>query len=45
MHGASFYDDNDVFNTCMRKRQRTETPNDTIEKPVMMGLIKASRMS
>jgi cyclopropane fatty-acyl-phospholipid synthase-like methyltransferase len=41
MDGASFYDDNDVFNTYMRSRQRDETPNDTIEKPVMMELIGA----
>ena len=39
MDGASFYDDQDVFNTYMRGRQRAETPNDTIEKPVMMELI------
>lgn len=41
MDGASFYDDNDVFNTYMRSRQRAETPNDTLEKPVMMELIGA----
>ena len=41
MDGASFYDDNDVFNTYMQGRQRTETPNDTIEKPVMLELIGA----
>jgi SAM-dependent methyltransferase len=41
MDGASFYDDNDVFNTYMRSRQRPETPNDTLEKPVMMELIGA----
>ncbi len=41
MDGASFYDDNDVFNTYMQSRQRAETPNDTIEKPVIMELIGA----
>jgi len=41
MDGASFYDDNEVFNTYQRSRQRAETPNDTIEKPVMMELIGA----
>lgn len=39
MDGASFYDDNDVFNTYMDRRQRPENPNDTIEKPVIMELI------
>jgi len=39
MHGASFYDDNDVFNTYMQRRQRPENPNDTIEKPAIMELI------
>ncbi len=39
MDGASFYDDNDVFNTYMQRRQRAESPNDTIEKPIMMELI------
>ncbi|MBA3867715.1 MAG: class I SAM-dependent methyltransferase [Anaerolineae bacterium] len=41
MDGTSFYDDNDVFNTYMHSRQRTESPNDTIEKPVIMELIGA----
>jgi len=47
MDGASFYDDNDVFNTYMRSRQRAETPNDTIEKPIMMelmGVIEGKRI-
>lgn len=39
MDGASFYDDNDVFNIYMSRRQRAENPNDTIEKPIMMELI------
>lgn len=39
MDGASFYDDNNVFNTYMDRRQRPENPNDTIEKPVVMELI------
>ncbi len=39
MDGASFYDDNDVFNTYMQRRQRAENPNDTIEKPIMMELV------
>jgi SAM-dependent methyltransferase len=41
MDGADFYDNNEVFNTYMRSRQRTETPNDTIEKPIIMELIGA----
>ena len=41
MDGASFYDDNDIFNYYMHSRQRAETPNDTIEKTVMLELIRA----
>ncbi len=43
MDGASFYDDNDVFNTYMQRRQHAESPNDTIEKPIVMELIGAVR--
>lgn len=39
MDGASFYDDKHVFETYMQRRQRAESPNDTLEKPVMMGWI------
>lgn len=37
--GPSFYDDEAVFETYMQHRQRADTPNDTLEKPVMMDLI------
>ena len=37
--GPDFYDDASVFATYMRHRQRTDTPNDTLEKPVMLDLI------
>lgn len=37
--GPSFYDDEGVFETYMQHRQRADTPNDTLEKPVMMDLI------
>ncbi len=38
--GPNFYDDEAVFATYMRHRQRADTPNDTLEKPVMMDLIR-----
>lgn len=39
MDGSSFYDDNDVFSTYMQRRQQAESPNDTLEKPVMIGWV------
>ncbi|MCA0453809.1 MAG: hypothetical protein LCI00_07535 [Chloroflexi bacterium] len=39
MDGSSFYDDNEIFNTYMQRRQRAESPNDTLEKPVMMAWV------
>lgn len=38
--GPNFYDDEAVFATYMRHRQRIDTPNDTLEKPMMMDLIR-----
>ncbi|OUL23650.1 SAM-dependent methyltransferase [Nostoc sp. T09] len=38
--GPNFYDDEAVFATYMGVRQRVDTPNDTLEKPVMMDLIQ-----
>lgn len=37
--GSNFYDDEAVFATYMQHRQRADTPNDTMEKPVIMDLI------
>lgn len=37
--GPSFYDDETVFATYMRHRQRTDTPNDTLEKPIVLELV------
>lgn len=39
LDGPSFYDDDQVFATCMRHRRGDETPNDTLEKPDLMDLI------
>ncbi len=39
MDGSSFYDDHEIFNTYMQRRQRAESPNDTLEKPVIMGWV------
>jgi SAM-dependent methyltransferase len=38
--GPSFYDDETVFATYMHHRQRADTPNETLEKPVLMDLIQ-----
>ncbi|MDZ8053196.1 MAG: class I SAM-dependent methyltransferase [Aulosira sp. ZfuVER01] len=38
--GPNFYDDEAVFATYMRHRQRADTANDTLEKPVIMDLIR-----
>ncbi|ACK72061.1 Methyltransferase type 11 [Gloeothece citriformis PCC 7424] len=37
--GLDFYDDEAVFTNYTEHRQRLDTPNDTLEKPVMMDLI------
>ncbi|MFQ4146104.1 class I SAM-dependent methyltransferase [Chlorogloeopsis sp. ULAP02] len=37
--GPNFYDDEAVFATYMQHRQRSDTPNETLEKPVLMDLI------
>ena len=39
LDGPSFYDDNRVFATYMRRRQGNESPNDTLEKPDLLDLI------
>ncbi|MBD2168853.1 class I SAM-dependent methyltransferase [Calothrix membranacea FACHB-236] len=38
--GPNFYDDEAVFATYMRHRQSVDTPNDTLEKPVIIDLIQ-----
>ncbi|MFN8487543.1 MAG: methyltransferase domain-containing protein [Caldilineaceae bacterium] len=37
--GPAFYDDAAVFATYQQRRQRPDSPNDTLEKPVMLDLI------
>lgn len=37
--GYTFYDDDAVFDTYMQHRQRANSPNDTLEKPVMLELL------
>ena len=37
--GPDFYDDEAVFATYLRHRQRSDTPNDTLEKPVLMQMV------
>ncbi len=37
--GTAFYDDDVVFATYMQHRRRQDTPNDTLEKPVLSELI------
>ncbi|MEW5987411.1 MAG: methyltransferase domain-containing protein [Chloroflexota bacterium] len=36
--GPAFYDDDAIFNTYMASRNRTENPNDTLEKPIILEL-------
>ncbi len=36
--GPGFYDDDAVFRTYMARRGRTDNPNDTLEKPVVLEL-------
>ena len=37
--GPAFYDDAAVFATYQQRRQRPDSPNDNLEKPVMLDLI------
>jgi trans-aconitate methyltransferase len=37
--GPTFYDDDTIFATYVRGRQRRDNPNDTLEKPVILELI------
>jgi SAM-dependent methyltransferase len=36
--GSTFYDDETIFETYMTRRQRTDNPNDTLEKPIILEL-------
>jgi SAM-dependent methyltransferase len=39
-HGSEFYDDENVFNTYMSRRElRADNPNDTLEKPIFDELV------
>lgn len=37
--GPSFYDDEEVFATYARHRRRADSPNETLEKPVILELV------
>ncbi len=37
--GSSFYDDEAVFATYIRHRHRLDTPNETLEKPVILEFV------
>lgn len=39
MDGPSFYDDEQVFETYTKRRNRSDAPNENLEKPVTMELI------
>jgi len=32
--GPEFYDDQSVFDTYISRRERTDSPNDTMEQPL-----------
>jgi len=38
LEGPAFYDDDAVFKTYMDRRQRTDGPTDTMEKPIILEL-------
>ena len=38
-NGPSFYDDPEVFATYMKRRERRDSPNDTLESPVVKELL------
>lgn len=37
--GPEFYDNDDVFETYIAHRDRPDSPNDTLEKPVLLELL------
>ncbi len=37
--GPEFYDNDAIFNTYMARRSRSDNPNDTLEKPVILQLV------
>jgi SAM-dependent methyltransferase len=37
--GSAFYDDDAIFKMYMARRHRTDNPNDTMEKPVILELM------
>jgi SAM-dependent methyltransferase len=39
LEGPSFYDDAVIFQTYMKRRERADTPNDTLELPVVEELL------
>lgn len=39
LNGADFYDDEEVFRTYLRARMRPNSPNETLEKPIIWELL------
>jgi SAM-dependent methyltransferase len=39
LEGPSFYDDDTIFQNYMKRRERADTPNDTLELPVVEDLL------
>ena len=39
LQGPAFYDDQDVFETYQVHRGRSDNPNDTLEKPILLELV------
>jgi len=37
--GSAFYDNDIIFNTYMASRSRSNNPNDTLEKPIILELV------
>lgn len=38
-HGPDFYDEESVFAAYMQRRQRSDSPNETLEKPILTDML------
>jgi 2-polyprenyl-3-methyl-5-hydroxy-6-metoxy-1,4-benzoquinol methylase len=38
-HGSAFYDDEQVFDTYRKRRQKADNPNDTLDQPIFLQLL------
>jgi SAM-dependent methyltransferase len=45
LNGADFYDDEEIFDTYLRRRMRPASPNETLEKPVIWELLQEMPLS